>query len=58
MAAVVTRGEAEIGFQQVREMLHVSGISYVGSIPSILQLETSYSAAIAAGAKESDAASA
>jgi molybdate transport system substrate-binding protein len=58
VAAVVARGEAEIGFQQVSELLHASGILYVGPIPAVLQQETFYSAAIAAGAKQSDAASA
>jgi molybdate transport system substrate-binding protein len=56
VAAVVARGEAEIGFQQVSELLHASGISYVGPIPAELQQETFYSAAIATGAKQSDAA--
>jgi molybdate transport system substrate-binding protein len=31
VAAVVARGEAEIGFQQVSELIHVPGISFVGS---------------------------
>ena len=32
VAAVVARGEAEIGFQQVSELIHVPGIAYVGTI--------------------------
>jgi len=31
---VVARGEAEIGFQQVSELIHVPGITFVGTIPS------------------------
>ena len=37
VAAVVARGEAEIGFQQVSELIHVPGISFVGTIPAELQ---------------------
>src|ERR1700694_5231305 len=34
VAAVVARGEAEIGFQQVSELIHVPGITFVGTIPA------------------------
>ena len=37
VAAVVARGEAEIGFQQVSELIHVPGITFVGTIPAELQ---------------------
>src|SRR5439155_11401011 len=37
VAAVVARGEAEIGFQQVAELMHVAGVSFVGPIPAELQ---------------------
>ena len=40
VAAVVARGEAEIGFQQVSELIHVPGISFVGTIPAELQKMT------------------
>ena len=33
VAAVVSRGEAEIGFQQVSELIHVAGVDYVGTNP-------------------------
>jgi len=36
-AAVVARGEAEIGFQQVSELMHVPGIAFVGTIPAEVQ---------------------
>jgi len=50
VAAVVARGEVEIGFQQVSELLHVPGVTFVGAIPAELQLETVFAAAIVAGA--------
>jgi molybdate transport system substrate-binding protein len=56
VAAVVARGEAEIGFQQVSELIHVPGISFVGPIPAEVQLETLFAAAITRNAAEPDAA--
>jgi molybdate transport system substrate-binding protein len=58
VAAVVARGEAEIGFQQVSELIHVPGISFVGTIPSELQKMVVYAAALTRTAREPDAASA
>jgi molybdate transport system substrate-binding protein len=37
VASVVARGEAEIGFQQVSELIHVPGITFVGTIPAEVQ---------------------
>jgi molybdate transport system substrate-binding protein len=34
VAAVVARGEAEIGFQQVAELIHVPGVAFVSTIPA------------------------
>ncbi len=53
---VVARGEAEIGFQQVSELLPIGGITYVGTIPEAVQQPTIFSAGIAAGAREPEAA--
>ena len=58
VAAVVARGDAEIGFQQVAELIHVPGITYVGTIPAQLQPETFYAAALAAKAQQPEAATA
>jgi molybdate transport system substrate-binding protein len=55
---VVARGEAEIGFQQISELLPVPGVEFVGPIPAELQKITVFSAGIAAGAKDPEAASA
>ena len=44
---VVARGEAEIGFQQMSELLPISGISIVGPIPDEVQQVTVFSAGIA-----------
>lgn len=58
VAAVVARGEAEIGFQQVSELLHAPGVTFVGPIPAELQEETFFSAALATAVKQPEAAAA
>ncbi len=58
VGAVVARGEAEIGFQQVSELLPIQGIDYVGPLPREVQRVTVFSAGIVTGAKNSDAAGA
>ena len=55
---VIARGEAEIGFQQVSELLPVKGIDYVGPLPADVQLVTVFSAGTHAGAKQAEAAKA
>jgi molybdate transport system substrate-binding protein len=48
---VVARGDAEIGFQQVSELLPIAGIDYVGPLPEGAQKVTVFSAGVATGAK-------
>jgi molybdate transport system substrate-binding protein len=55
VAAVVARGEAEIGFQQVSELLHVPGVTFVGPIPAELQPGSSFAGAITSAARQPDA---
>jgi molybdate transport system substrate-binding protein len=54
-AAAVGRGEAEIGLQQVSEVLPVPNATFVGTLPPELQYVTVYAAAVIVGAKEPDA---
>ena len=56
VGAVVARGDAEIGFQQVSELLPVPGIDYLGPLPEEVQQVTVFSAGIATGARARDAA--
>src|SRR5207245_9799521 len=44
VGTVVARGEAEIGFQQISELLPVPGIDYVGPLPPGAQRVTVFSA--------------
>jgi molybdate transport system substrate-binding protein len=43
---VVARGDAEIGFQQVSELLPVKGIIYLGPLPAEIQQITTFSAGL------------
>jgi molybdate transport system substrate-binding protein len=55
VAGVVARGDAEIGFQQIAELLPVPGVDIVGPLPSELQKITVFSAGIATVSKEPEA---
>lgn len=55
VGAVVARGEAEIGFQQISELLPVPGIDYVGPLPPEAQKVSVFSAGVAVGASNLDA---
>jgi molybdate transport system substrate-binding protein len=55
VAGVVARGDAEIGFQQISEMLPVPGVDIVGPLPPELQKITVYSAGIVTTSEEPDA---
>ena len=56
VAAVVARGEAEIGFQQVPELIHVPGIDFVGTVPSEVQPPTLYVGALPKNSQQPAAA--
>jgi molybdate transport system substrate-binding protein len=56
IGTIVASGEAEIGFQQVSELVHIKGIDYVGPLPADVQKITVFSAGIQAGAQHADAA--
>jgi molybdate transport system substrate-binding protein len=56
VGAVVARGEAEIGFQQVSELLPVPGIDHVTPLPPEVQKVSVFSAGVAVGTRISKAA--
>ena len=51
VAAVVARGDVEIGFQQVSEILSIEGAAYAGPIPDEYQLVTTFSAGMTTAAR-------
>lgn len=53
---VVARGEAELGFQQMSELLPVPGIDVIGPLPPDIQQITVFSAGLHASAQAPDAA--
>lgn len=55
VAEIVARGEAEVGFQQMSELLPVKGVTVVGTIPDDVQRITVFSAGIAASSQNAAA---
>jgi molybdate transport system substrate-binding protein len=53
---IVASGEAEIGFQQVSELVHVPGVDFVGPLPAEVQHVTVFSCAVQAAAANQHAA--
>jgi molybdate transport system substrate-binding protein len=56
VGAVVARGEAELGFQQMSELLPVPGIAHITPLPPGAQIVTTFSAGIAATAPDAELA--
>jgi molybdate transport system substrate-binding protein len=58
VVAAMVRGEAEIGFLQVAELLPVKGIEFLGALPTDIQEMTAITAALSKTAGSADAAKA
>jgi len=56
VGTLIANGDAEVGFQQISELVHFAGIDYVGPLPDDLQRMTMFSTGIHSGAKQADAA--
>ncbi len=56
VGTLVARGEVELGFQQLSELLHVEGIELLGALPPAIQITTTFSAGVCASATQPDAA--
>ena len=56
MAAVVARGEAEVGFQPVSELIHVPGVDFVGTVSSDIQPPTLFVGALPKNSQQPDLA--
>ena len=56
LGELVARGEADLGFEQISNLLHVKGIDYLGPLPPEIQNITIYSAGVHAQAPSPDAA--
>jgi molybdate transport system substrate-binding protein len=58
VAELVARGDPDLGFQQVSELVHAKGIDYLGPLPADIQNITVYSAGLHTAAPAPDAAKA
>lgn len=56
VGAVVLRGDAEIGFQQVSELLPFKELDFVGPLPDEVQQRVFFSAGVATGSGNAEAA--
>ena len=46
VGSLVARGEVELGFQQLSELLHLQGIAVLGPMPQAVQITTVFSAGL------------
>jgi molybdate transport system substrate-binding protein len=46
VGALVARGDVELGFQQLSELMHLPGIDVIGLLPPEIQVITVFSAAV------------
>ena len=46
VGSLVAKGEVELGFQQLSELIHLQGIELLGNLPDDIQITTTFSAAV------------
>ena len=56
VGSLVARGEVELGFQQLSELMHLPGIAVLGPLPPEIQSITTFSAGICASSNQGVAA--
>jgi molybdate transport system substrate-binding protein len=55
VGSLVAKGEVELGFQQLSELIHQDGISIVGPLPPEIQITTTFSAGVCTASRQADA---
>ncbi|HET7863427.1 MAG TPA: substrate-binding domain-containing protein [Burkholderiaceae bacterium] len=58
VGSLVASGEAELGFQQLSELMDLPGIALLGGMPAPLEITTTFSGAVANSARQPEAAQA
>lgn len=58
VGALIARGDVEIGFQQLSELMHEGGVELLGTLPPGTEIVTTFSAGICAASTQPDAATA
>jgi molybdate transport system substrate-binding protein len=56
VGSLVARGEVELGFQQLSELMHLEGIAVIGPMPPGLEIVTTFSGAVCTAAAAPEAA--
>jgi molybdate transport system substrate-binding protein len=56
VGSLVAKGEAEIGFQQLAELIHLSGIELLGPLPDAVQITTVFSGGVVSASPQAEAA--
>lgn len=54
VGTLVARGEVELGFQQLSELIHVQGIDLLGPMPTAIQIVTTFSAGVCIGSAQAE----
>ncbi len=55
VGSLVASGEVELGFQQLSELMNLSGITVLGPLPPEIQIVTTFSAAVSVTSTQPDA---
>jgi molybdate transport system substrate-binding protein len=55
VGTLVAKGEVELGFQQLSELIHLQGIDILGTLPEAIQVTTIFSGALCAASKQPEA---
>lgn len=55
VGALVARGDVELGFQQLSELIHIEGIDLLGPLPAAVQITTTFTAGLCPGSKQAAA---
>ncbi|MFZ4285684.1 substrate-binding domain-containing protein [Variovorax sp. HJSM1_2] len=58
VGSLVAKGEVELGFQQLSELIHLSGIDVLGPLPPAIQITTTFSAGVASSSTQPELAKA
>lgn len=58
VGSLVAKGEVELGFQQLSELIHLTGIDVLGPLPPAIQITTTFSAGVATSSAQPEVAKA
>lgn len=56
VGVLLARGDVELGFQQLSELMYLKGVDVIGTMPAGLEIVTTFSGAVGASSADPDAA--